>query len=89
MEGPRTLAPIRLSRYPLCSLYFMPDDIILMFVICLCSKYWEVMDHYIGRCISAVHIKQCSAGISQQWLVTKWLGLSVTVRVRVKAEARK
>ena len=88
MEGPRTLAPIRLSRCPLCSLYFIPDDIILMSVISLRNKYGEVMDRYIGRCISTVHIRWCSAGISQQWLIIKWLGLSVTVRVRVMARAR-
>ena len=43
----------------------------------------------IGRCISAVHIRQrCSAGIRQQCFVAEWLGLSVTVRVRVRARAR-
>ena len=44
--------------------------------------------HDIGRCISAVHIRRCSAGVRQQCLVAEWLGLSVTVRVRVRARAR-
>ena len=39
-------------------------------------------------CISAVHIRRCSAGIRQQCFVAEWLGLSVTVRVRVRARAR-
>ena len=43
------------------------------------------MGDYIGRCISAVHFWQCSAGIRQQCRVAEWLGLSVTVRVRTKA----
>ena len=42
------------------------------------------MGHYIGRCISAVHIKRCSAGIRRQWFEAKWLWLSVTVRVRAR-----
>jgi len=33
------------------------------------------MGQSIGRCISAVLIRQCSAGICKQWLVAKWLGL--------------
>ena len=35
----------------------------------------------IGRCISAVHIRQCSAGVRQQCFVAGWLELSVTVRL--------
>ena len=35
-----------------------------------------------------VHIRQCSARNRQQWLVAKWLGLSVTVRVRAMTKAR-
>ena len=42
----------------------------------------------IGRCISVVHNRRCSAGIRQQCLVAEWLGLSVSVRVRVRARAR-
>ena len=33
------------------------------------------MGQSIGRCISAVLIRWCSAGICKQWLVAKWLGL--------------
>ena len=44
------------------------------------------MQHYIDRGISVVHIRHCSAGICQQeWVVAKWLGLSVTVRVGARA----
>ena len=39
------------------------------------------MGCYIGRCISVVHIRRCSAGICQNWLIAEWLGLSVTVRL--------
>ena len=31
---------------------------------------------YIGWCISVVHIRRCSTGIRQQWIVAKWFVLS-------------
>ena len=39
------------------------------------------MGHYIGRCISAVHIRRCSVGIRQECLVAKWLGLLLQLRL--------
>ena len=47
-----------------------------------------IIGDYIGRCISAVHIRRCSAGIRQQCLVAEWLGLGFSVTVRVTARAR-
>ena len=52
------------------------------------GRYIGRCSSYIGRCISAVNIRRCSVGIRQECLVAKWLGLSVTVEVRVRAGAK-
>ena len=85
------------QRYPLCSLHFMPNDVILTSVVCSGAAvvlaivlHREVVGHNIGRCISTVYnvIRRCNAHHCHQWLIAKWLGLSVTVRVRVRDKDR-
>ena len=41
-----------IRRYPLCSLCFMPDDV--MFVPCTVALAVAALGHYIGRSISTV-----------------------------------
>ena len=68
----------------------MPDDVILTPILCPIYIVLVVMEHRevigaLGVLVDAlVRYTLGSAGTRQQWLVAKWLGISVTVRVRIR-----
>lgn len=65
------------SWYPLCSLCFMPDDVILTSILCPIYIVLVVMEHRevigaLGVLVDAlVWYTLGSAGTRQQWVVAK------------------